>query len=347
MAAHDLPELSELSVVEPVREWIEYLRAVGEPDVPVRLPGREALPGLLLDLAVPHEDVDPLLAWLPDPASTPHAWWLLERCVTGLRQVMGDVHRIPPLPNLPQHLGPLARYLPVYAFIAALPALNEYYEERGIPEPVREATLRDLGRNMAVTRRRNGTGGLETAFWLVRHFKGTIFQLGRLQFERAPLGRRTRAAIVAAGLPIPAPDALALAVHIPEFSGPLDAPACDRSFDQAPGFFGRHFADEQFPVAVCCSWLLDSQLAEYLPAESNIIRFQRRFRPTYRPEVNDRDIQLFVFGQAPESPASLPRTTRLERAIGDHLRAGRHWYGGYGWFPLSERDQSVTPESDL
>ncbi|MEU3292382.1 hypothetical protein ABZ722_08485 [Streptomyces longwoodensis] len=28
----------------------------------------------------------------------------------------------------------------------------------------------------------------------------------------------------------------------------------------------------------------------------------------------------------------LPRRTRLERALVDHLRDGGHWYVGHGWF---------------
>ena len=30
----------------------------------------------------------------------------------------------------------------------------------------------------------------------------------------------------------------------------------------------------------------------------------------------------------------LPTGTTLERAVGDHLRGGGHWYGVSGWLPL-------------
>jgi hypothetical protein len=41
-----------------------------------------------------------------------------------------------------------------------------------------------------------------------------------------------------------------------------------------------------------------------------------------------------VFGGPALTPDALPRRTGVERAVGDHLRAGRHWYGGHGWFEL-------------
>lgn len=79
---------------------------------------------------------------------------------------------------------------------------------------------------------------------------------------------------------------------------------------------------------------MTEQLAEYLPADSNIVRFQRRFRPAYRPDYDDEVILGFVFGRIPASLDDLPRRTTLQRAIVDHLRAGRRWDGGVGWLRL-------------
>ncbi|MDT5096216.1 MAG: hypothetical protein QOH60_5579, partial [Mycobacterium sp.] len=75
--------------------------------------------------------------------------------------------------------------------------------------------------------------------------------------------------------------------------------------------------------------------AEYLPAKSNIIQFQQRFQPAYQPKPDDHGILRFVFGQAGIDRASAPRRTRLERAVLDHLDAGRHWHGGAGWTLLT------------
>jgi hypothetical protein len=138
----------------------------------------------------------------------------------------------------------------------------------------------------------------------------------------------------AAGLPLGSQDPC-LNVHIPDFLGSITPAACDRSLELAREFFARHFPEEPYRVATCHSWLLDPQLAEYLPEDSNIVRFQDRFRSAYQErKVDDGGPVGFVFGD-PEVPAyALPRRTTLERAIGDHLRAGRHWYGGHGWLEM-------------
>ncbi len=123
-------------------------------------------------------------------------------------------------------------------------------------------------------------------------------------------------------------------MHVPAFYGPLTRQACDASFERAKEFFARHFPEERYEIAVCHSWLLDDQLAEYLPEDANIIRFQQRFRPAYRPDDDDEVMMRFVFGRITPAQDELPRRTTLERAIVDHLKAGRRWRGGAGWLRL-------------
>jgi hypothetical protein len=110
--------------------------------------------------------------------------------------------------------------------------------------------------------------------------------------------------------------------------------ACDASFTHAKEFFARHFPEEDYHIAVCRSWLLDDQLADYLPADGNIVQFQRRFRPAYRPHDDDEDILRFVFGRITPGLDGLPQRTALERAVVGHLKAGNHWSGGAGWLEL-------------
>jgi hypothetical protein len=124
-----------------------------------------------------------------------------------------------------------------------------------------------------------------------------------------------------------------LGTHIPE-TGPLTPEACDASFRRAREFFARHFPEESYPIATCGSWLLDPQLAEYLPATSNIMRFQRRFHLTPVSWDADREIVEFVFRRSKPQLDELPQETTLQRAIVQHLRAGRHWFGRSGWLEL-------------
>jgi len=62
-----------------------------------------------------------------------------------------------------------------------------------------------------------------------------------------------------------------------------------------------------------------------LPADSNIVRFQRRFEPVPGWREGDADVLRFVFGRLGGDLDRLPQDSALQRAIVAHLRAGRHW----------------------
>jgi len=247
---------------------------------------------------------------------------------------MGSIGQPFEAPLLPQELGAVGRLFWVLVFVAALPHVQTYHQARAISADISRRTLADLGRHVAIHRRRRGTGGLLIPRWLTYHFRGELYQLGRLQFQRARLGQRTGRAIAASGAPF-GPGDFSVELHIPDFHGPLTPSACDRSLAEARLFLTRHFPEEAYAVAACHSWLLDPQLRDYLPEDSNIIRFQRRFQPGYDvTEPSDTSPVSFVFGNPDLAVDTLPRRTALERAIGDHLRAGRHWYVCNGWFYL-------------
>ena len=124
-------------------------------------------------------------------------------------------------------------------------------------------------------------------------------------------------------------------MHVPDFMGPLSPRAVDRSLALAREFFARHYPEERYAVATCGSWLLDPQLKQYLPEDSNIVRFQERFRVGHLPaEPEDMTPVRFVFGTTDVSLERLPRRTVVQRAVLDHLREGGHWYVGHGWFAL-------------
>ncbi|AKN72957.1 acyltransferase [Streptomyces sp. PBH53] len=299
------------------------------------LPDADDLPELLLDLAVPHEDINELVARRSRLAGDPGALALLAECVEEVFREPEDTGRTPALDGLlasaPAELTDL---FPVYVFLAALPRTQAYHRARGIPAEVSRRTLADLGRQLALHRRRYGRAGVQAPRWLVRHFRGELYHLGRLQFERARIGDRDARVAAVAGLDA-APGTPCLNLHIPDFHGPLTPTACDRSLALAREFFALHFPQERPAAVLCHSWLLDPQLRRYLPARSRIVRFQERFRVVCeQSEPADTEPVRFVFGD-PDLPVDeLPRRTSVERAVGDHLRAGGHWYIGHGWFPF-------------
>jgi hypothetical protein len=295
------------------------------------LPDADELAEVLLDLAVPHEDISELVRMGRRVTDDPELLRFLEASVGELVRDMGEAGAGIDLPELDWASGPLQRCFPAYVFVAALPHTRAHHRERGIPDDVSRRTLADLGRNMALHRRRYGLPGVKAPRWLTHHFRGELYQLGRLQFERTRHGERTARMMASAGLDA-APGTPCLNLHIPDYLGPLSPAACDRSLALAGEFFARHYPEEKYRAALCHSWLLDPQLKRYLPEDSRIVRFQERFRIARDTEPADMEPVRFVFGN-PDLPIdTLPRRTAVERAVGDHLRAGGHWYIGHGWF---------------
>jgi hypothetical protein len=65
-----------------------------------------------------------------------------------------------------------------------------------------------------------------------------------------------------------------------------------------------------------------------------MVRFQRRFQLT--PTVVDAGVEIirFVFRRLDAPLDELPRRTTLERAVVEHIRAGRQWHERKGWLLL-------------
>jgi hypothetical protein len=156
-------------------------------------------------------------------------------------------------------------------------------------------------------------------------FRGTDFEIGRHAFTRAHLG-------IGDGV-----SGHVLMMHIPPI-GRLDAQASEESVAEATRLFETWYPEEPVAAFVCHSWLLDPKLAEYLSADSNIMRFQRRFDllpllPMKDPSEGDREMmRLGLHLSVPEDGsltaddlARVPQETSLQRAFVAHLRSGEHW----------------------
>ncbi|WBQ03447.1 acyltransferase domain-containing protein [Kribbella sp. CA-293567] len=297
------------------------------------LPGPAQAIESLRWLGVPELDLDPIVATMPDRRRTPERWQALQAVCRVLTDDLGTLNPPVDWPSAPAALGEAGRYFYVHAYLAVLPLVRDWHAAHGISDEISQATLADLGAKMELHRQSYGVGGLTKQNWFVRHLRGSLFRLGRLQFDRTVVREPE-----VEGATGPVAGEPALEVHI-SVDGPMNHQACSESFAAAVPFFAKHFPDETYRWATCASWLLDDQLAEYLPAESNIIRFQRRFTLWPRAIEADRDVLEFVF-QFPVGtvdPANLPavpQDSTLQRAITSHLAAGRHWQLRLGWIPL-------------
>jgi hypothetical protein len=177
---------------------------------------------------------------------------------------------------------------------ARLPEVRAKHAALGLTDDESWATLRDVLRAHEV----RGEEPFADVDWIEVVWSGRLAELGRLQFESRPNGR--------------------LAVHIPE-TGPLAPAACDASFARARDVFPH------YDVASCHSWLLDPALAEVLPHDSNIVRFQGRFTLPDEGDDGNADVLRFVFHTLDPDLDKLTPNTTLELALVEHMRAGGSW----------------------
>jgi hypothetical protein len=331
---------------EHLKAWLDELEHVGPPPRPLRLPSPDEAIRVLRHLGVPDEDVAEIVDELPSPERDPELWWLLERSYHRLTAGLGEDQDFQPSPDgrgpwgswpeLPTSFGVAGRLFYLHLYLAAVPAIRRWHLERGVDDAISWTTLENLGRNVRLYRADHGVTGLDAPWWLVLHFRGGLFQLGRLQFRRGTAAW-TRADVKDATAPF-GPGDRVLDVHIPP-TGPLTPDLVDAALASAHAFFGRHFPAEDSPWGICASWMLDPQLADYLPEDSNIIRFQRRFHlvPEAKEEGDargDAGIIWFVFRRVNPCLDDLPQDTTLQRAIVTHLRDGGHWRTRRGWCSL-------------
>lgn len=323
-----------LELPDKTAAWLRSITRPPDAPEPV-LPDDAEATELLNRLGV--TDPADTLAARPDRTADPELWWVLDRTYQQMVATMGDPAPRDGFHGWPSVSGdrnPAARHLYVWLFLAILPLVRRYHAEHDVPDDVSWESLRCLGLHLAAARRRSDQPGLDGVWSPPLAFRGALYPLGRLTFERI------EPAMDGADFPPLPPGTCAIGTHIPDGS-PLDPQACDESFARASQFLTRHFRDR--PAAfICHSWLLDPQVAEYLSAESNLVRFQRRF--TLAPnefDPSDSAILGFVFERRNDGPdvpenvlAELPQDTTLQRAYVAHLRSDRRWYARTGWAPL-------------
>ena len=237
-------------------------------------------------------------------------------------------------PALPEHHGEGGALIYALACLEAMPSALAVYTQRGIKEHVARATLADLELWMRDFFERSGRWGMVESGWMSLHFRAAVFALGRLQFEPSVFDAACYLNN-ATGPMVTGDDVLSL--HIPAI-GPMTPQQCDDSFAEATLFFRRHFSERRFVAFTCASWLLDRQLAEHLPAESNIVKFLKRFEPLTLKLADNRQMLERVFGQSKIDPAAAPRDTTLRRVIADSMSRGDEWKMGAGYISIPQAD---------
>lgn len=126
-----------------------------------------------------------------------------------------------------------------------------------------------------------------------------------------------------------------LNVHIPAI-GKLEMAAVEDAFAQAEMFFAKHYPGKRFRAWVCSSWLLDTGLKAVLKPESNILRFQSKFRIVLSG-VNTFSIYWHIFDVQRFLPLTelVPKNS-FQKAILERVQAGNSLYSGAGFILWDE-----------
>ncbi|PQZ87332.1 hypothetical protein CQ018_17915 [Arthrobacter sp. MYb227] len=214
----------------------------------------------------------------------------------------------------------------IEALLRFSPLAAERLEEAGVVPMIIEATLADFGKQLELHRQTHGEFGLTTWWWLLLHFSGALFRLGRLQFHLHPQNPSGESVV---------------GIHIPE-DGALDPAAVDASLNLAAHFYAEHYPEILIDHAYCDSWLLDPALAEGLPG-SNIAAFAARFS-----DVRLRDAQAdalyFTFRVPADADVStLPQDSSLQRLVLARIAAGGTWQCGKGTSPWPVPTKPTLP----
>ena len=181
------------------------------------------------------------------------------------------------------------------------------YIDKGISDSIFLATMDCFPRFVREHLESYGRYGFDRDFWTVRQLSCRLFRLGLLEYE------------LEHGM---------VCLHIP--AGAHLAPeAIDASLKEADAFLARFFPAWQNLAKTCHSWLLSPQLPALLPENSNILRFQHRFRITPEPEQT-REFLVWIFKNRDIPYPNLPENTSLQKAVKKHLLDGGSFVEGRG-----------------
>jgi len=325
------------------RHWPWLRRLAALPSGPRLEPlAPDPVGGMLTDLGVDPATVADTVATIPTPDRDPERWWLVERCQQLLVDTMADLDAdVGRWPDLPGALGAAGRCFPLHWYVATVPATRRWHAAHGVSCGISKASLSDLARHARIGRSETGHCGLDAAWWMTRHVRALLYEVGGLQYVPFRFGSPAEqpdpwcdpAAADRLG-PGLRPGDTAVGLHVPA-GADLRPEQVERSMAAAADLFDRLVPSPHPRVLTCSSWLLDEVLADLLPPDSAIVALARRFTLVPGALAADRAVLAFVFTKRGVAPTRAGATTRLQRAVLDHLEAGGHfsWRSGWSQFP--------------
>jgi len=203
--------------------------------------------------------------------------------------------------------------------------LSKQYTAYGISEDILMDTLGDIVRWLKTWSDLKSDLFLGELPWLQWHMRFNLFQLGRLQFRMGEAGADIPDANVRQGDPV-------LEIHIPN-AGPLTPEECENSIAMAKAFFAKYFPEFDWKVFICHSWLLDDTLAQFLPANSNILKFQKQFTLVEKHRSDSILGYVFTWKTNREQVKDLVARSSFAKAVKAHIGNNGDFYVALGYIP--------------
>lgn len=186
------------------------------------------------------------------------------------------------------------------------------YDRSGIPEEIYIDTMAAFSRFVREHMDSFGCYGFNRFFWTTRQVSCKLFRIGQLEYELTTLD----------GAPV-------VSLHIPtdvDLRPEILRPSVQEGLAQLYRIF-----PEYAPKAVYChSWLLSPQLKEFLPEDSNILRFQEMF-DIDPEEIPGTDVLLWVFKNPKLPKEDYPENTSLQRKLKQFFLSGGQFLEGKGY----------------
>lgn len=219
--------------------------------------------------------------------------------------------------------------LQLFFLIAAAEELHAVYKSNGLSDELFWNSIADLRYKYKECVDCKEVHGIFVGWWELGFYDLTRFALGRYQYDTGAefdLDEYT----TSAGITVKKGEKV-LNFHIPSSGIPLTDEVRLDSFKQAYEFFKDFRREDGLIIFVCNSWLIYKGYREFLPTNSNILKFIDDFE-IVESHANDNfgDAWRIFAKYADLPPEKWPEDTSLRKAFKESILNGKKTGSGYG-----------------
>lgn len=192
---------------------------------------------------------------------------------------------------------------------------REEYDRLGISEEIYVDSMAAFSRFVREHMESYGCYGFDRGFWTTRQVSSKLFRIGQLEYELTTLE----------GAPV-------VSLHIPtdvDLRPEVLRPSVKAGMEE----FFRIFPEYVGKTVYCHSWLLSPLLKDFLPENSNILKFQEMF--DMEPEgIPGNGVVLWVFKNPKLPKEQYPENTSLQRKLKQFFLNDGQFVEGKGYLRL-------------